>query len=265
MRGKVKQTLKAASGHGITPAYAGKSILYAAGAFCSWDHPRVCGEKIIIGKRQVGKTGSPPRMRGKAHRASGRNALSGITPAYAGKRSWKESRPCACGDHPRVCGEKCRFQLAVRNPLGSPPRMRGKGFPAALSCRRARITPAYAGKSLPPDNNPSTSWDHPRVCGEKFLVYRYPMNHLGSPPRMRGKGKKWHIGNKRAGITPAYAGKRLKRSRSTVSPVAIVPLFPSVCNKPVVSDGSPAGRDAPLFLPAENAVPASPACNLRSL
>jgi len=50
-----------------------------------------------------------------------------------------------------------------------------------------------------------------------------------------------------------------------VPPVAIVPLFPSVCNKPVVSDGSPAGRDAPLFLPAENAVPASPAYNLRSL
>ena len=67
------------------------------------------------------------------------------------------------------------------------------------------------------------------------------------------------------GITPACAGKSLKRSRSTVPPVAIVPLFPSVCNKPVVSDGSPAGRDAPLFLPAENAVPASPAYNLRSL
>jgi len=50
-----------------------------------------------------------------------------------------------------------------------------------------------------------------------------------------------------------------------VPPVAIVPLFPSVCNKPVASDGSPAGRDAPLFLPAENAVPASPAYNLRSL
>jgi len=50
-----------------------------------------------------------------------------------------------------------------------------------------------------------------------------------------------------------------------VSPVAIVPLFPSVCNKPVVSDGSPAVRDAPFFLPAENAVSASPACNLRSL
>ena len=167
MRGKVMKSGTSSLNSRITPAYAGKSILYAAGAFCSWDHPRVCGEKIIIGKRQVGKTGSPPRMRGKAHRASGRNALSGITPAYAGKRSWKESRPCACGDHPRVCGEKCRFQLAVRNPLGSPPRMRGKGFLAL--CRQ------LFGR------------DHPRVCGEKEAFSPAEIKYWGSPPRMRGK------------------------------------------------------------------------------
>ena len=91
------------------------------------------------------------------------------------------------------------------------------------------------------------------------------MEAMGSPPRMRGKVPFPVFHRLCRGITPAYAGKRLKRSRSTVPPVAIVPLFPSVCNKPVVSDGSPAGRDAPLFLPAENAVPASPAYNLRSL
>ena len=88
---------------------------------------------------------------------------------------------------------------------------------------------------------------------------------MGSPPRMRGKVCGIIGVSNPTRITPAYAGKRLKRSRSTVPPVAIVPLFPSVCNKPVVSDGSPAGRDAPLFLPAENAAPASPAYNLRSL
>ena len=103
------------------------------------------------------------------------------------------------------------------------------------------------------------------MCGEKLLSVLQIRLLLGSPPRMRGKDRPLEIGTECAGITPAYAGKRLKRSRSTVPPVAIVPLFPSVCNKPVVSDGSPAGRDAPLFLPAENAVPASPAYNLRSL
>ena len=103
------------------------------------------------------------------------------------------------------------------------------------------------------------------MCGEKDKAKEMGATTKGSPPRMRGKVQPRLGADRQRGITPAYAGKRLKRSRSTVFPVAIVPLFPSVCNKPVVSDGSPAVRDAPLFLPAENAVPASPAYNLRSL
>ena len=127
------------------------------------------------------------------------------------------------------------------------------------------ITPAYAGKRRLCVVAAHLGRDHPRVCGEKKRKGENNGTHLGSPPRMRGKAQGALDGTETDRITPAYAGKRLKRSRSTVSPVAIVPLFPSVCNKPVVSDGSPAGRDAPLFLPAENAVPASPAYNLRSL
>ena len=103
------------------------------------------------------------------------------------------------------------------------------------------------------------------MCGEKQRSAESVTIPMGSPPHVRGKDRLWQKRFHEVGITPACAGKRLKRSRSTVPPVAIVPLFPSVCNKPVVSDGSPAGRDAPLFLPAENAVPASPAYNLRSL
>lgn len=127
------------------------------------------------------------------------------------------------------------------------------------------VSPAYAGKSPAAAYACPGTQDHPRVCGEKGKAGPLGGGALGSPPRMRGKAIFEDVRLRAGGITPAYAGKRLKRFRSTVSPVAIVPLFPSVCNKPVVSDGSPAGRDAPLFLPAENAVPASPAYNLRSL
>ena len=147
---------------------------------------------------------------------------------------------------------------------GSPPRMRGK-----VPCWRSisacdGITPAYAGKSWFHQAHFSFSQDHPRVCGEKAYNKVMPGSEWGSPPRMRGKGGGVLPAAAAAGITPAYAGKRLKKSHSTVSPVAIVPLFPSVCNRPVVSNGNPAERDAPLFLPAENTVPASPAYNLRS-
>ena len=184
-------------------------------------------------------------MRGKATWRERHESSRRITPAYAGKSRAATVTSSSATDHPRVCGEKfaTRFESMFRP--GSPPRMRGKAQWAPITLLDVRITPAYAGK--------------------RTLAVQSSNSHQGSPPRMRGKAWPNSAHNSASGITPAYAGKRLKRSRSTVSHVAIVPLFPSVCNKPVVSDGSPAGRDAPLFLPAENAVPASPAYNLRSL
>ena len=145
--------------------------------------------------------------------------------------------------------------------VGSPPRMRGKGHLTLAVSHMHRINPAYAGKRPCPVRHDTRTKDHPRVCGEKYCRRPAQPDSQGSPPRMRGKDRQGLRVQRFAGITPAYAGKRLKRSRSTVSPVAIVPLFPSVCNKPVVSNGNPAERDAPLFLPAENAVaaPAGPA------
>ena len=245
MRGKGFASGLRAAACGITPAYAGKRKMIDEIWQCKRDHPRVCGEKIYVDEVLPADTW--------------------ITPAYAGKRNRRFSQCWRGLDHPRVCGEKLSIWARGSVRRGSPPRMRGKGAPRGLRSDAARITPAYAGKR----HGVRFCWhpwrDHPRVCGEKRLCFRLFFFVWGSPPRMRGKGSFPPFALGQIGITPAYAGKRLKRSRSTVPPVAIVPLFPSVCNKPVVSDGSPAVRDAPLFLPAENAVPASPACNLRSL
>ena len=164
-----------------------------------------------------------------------------------------------------MCGEKLVLRIVGGLCLGSPPHVRGKvGFSVPVQMFSG-ITPACAGKSQQLDQRRNRKQDHPRMCGEKFDALPLEIRQKGSPPHVRGKEKGISGEGHGDRITPACAGKRLKRSRSTVPPVAIVPLFPSVCNKPVVSDGSPAGRDAPLFLPAENAVPASPAYNLRSL
>ena len=184
-------------------------------------------------------------MRGKGRLLPAHDLPSGITPAYAGKSTTIRA-PCP---HSR----------------GSPPRMRGKVWSSKSPPFESGITPAYAGKSRVVLSAADLLEDHPRVCGEKAGRMSPIMTPLGSPPRMRGKGHTFHTDTSPARITPAYAGKRLKRSRSTVPHAAIVPLFPSVCNKPAGSDGSPAGHDAPPFLPIENAAPASPAYNLRSL
>ena len=45
--------------------------------------------------------------------------------------------------------------------------MRGKVYLVQLYCGFARITPAYAGKSVISAVTVATVGDHPRVCGEK--------------------------------------------------------------------------------------------------
>ena len=127
-------------------------------------------------------------MRGKVQEKT--NNLDGdrITPAYAGKRIAAGICHAHRLDHPRLCGEKANFDSSFE-----------------LS---QRITPAYAGKRNRCNRSYIKHRDHPRLCGEKLRrpweMQRFP----GSPPPMRGKVAGEHINEIRAGITPAYAGKR---------------------------------------------------------
>ena len=93
MRGKGLCSGKLGLAQRITPAYAGKSCPGVYGYGFTGDHPRVCGEKLIVILYKSLYMGSPPRMRGKAI-APGRPA--------PGLR-----------DHPRVCGEKCALWRAL--------------------------------------------------------------------------------------------------------------------------------------------------------
>ena len=172
---------------GITPAYAGKSVLPSPGRARQKDHPRVCGEKKALLVRPEPAEGSPPRMRGKVDNGGKITATTGITPAYAGKSPCRPEPRGAPWDHPRVCGEKlsCVWQTTFR--VGSPPRMRGKGIQQGNARVTVRITPAYAGKRHGCGATPYNIRDHPRVCGEKY-----------NASVIRNRGTR---------ITPAYAGK----------------------------------------------------------
>ena len=108
--------------------------------------------------------------------------------------------------------------------------MRGKARLSG-SCRtRARITPAYAGKSehsnrngillrgSPPPMRGKAEFknaaagmeeDHPRLCGEKGNSKGLRGARWGSPPPMRGKAYSWCAEDRSSRITPAYAGKSI--------------------------------------------------------
>ena len=173
---------------GITPACAGKRRPFEVGVAGIRDHPRVCGEKIAALTALFCTGGSPPRVRGKA---SKRNRSSG--------GMW---------DHPRVCGEKVIFFASRRYLRGSPPRVRGKEWVLRHKSLHNGITPACAGKRRVGRRHTARGWDHPRVCGEKYVKRSRKLSKVGSPPRVRGKAAFSDTPSVQYGITPACAGKR---------------------------------------------------------
>ena len=199
--------------------------------------------------------GSPPRMRGKAMAGNAPVRAYRITPAYAGKRHLPAIFAPVQRDHPRVCGEKSGLFRSNAAGTGSPPRMRGKAKTQSRPALDNRITPAYAGKSWINCHFLRGSWDHPRVCGEKKATPSRLTFCRGSPPRMRGKAPPHAVKRRLSGITPAYAGKRLKRSHSIGHFSCILCLFHSVLHRASASGGSRSGPCAPPCLPAQNAVP----------
>ena len=85
VRGKANVYITLGGDLRITPACAGKRVIFLCILCVAWDHPRVCGEKLgqlLVVLRIVG---SPPRVRGKAPDFSLVLSEFGITPACAGK------------------------------------------------------------------------------------------------------------------------------------------------------------------------------------
>ena len=151
-------------------------------------------------------------MRGKAEHFPPEIMRHRITPAYAGKSQSSIPAATFLKDHPRLCGEKVIPSRACTCIEGSPPPMRGKDPHRSTFHSVQRITPAYAGKR----REEFTAWknqeDHPRLCGEKRRLACIGGKCGGSPPPMRGKVVYKHVLPAAVRITPAYAGKRLRKT-----------------------------------------------------
>ena len=206
-RGKGASRSSSTSSMGITPACAGKSVrLWSAGVSFE-DHPRVRGEKAFGYIIFRCYPGSPPRARGKVVRLLRSKMKQGITPACAGKSRKCISEISVTQDHPRVRGEKWSRRRPGSSVPGSPPRARGKELFSAGRTVDAVITPACAGKRGCICVNITYFWDHPRVRGEKLVLFFLFNTWKGSPPRARGKDIRTGQKAGKKGITPACAGK----------------------------------------------------------
>ena len=77
---------------------------------------------------------------------------------------------------------------------------------------RHRITPADAGKTSFLGGDEDEIRDHPRLRGENTVTFGINYQSQGSPPPTRGKRAKTLMFLSLLGITPAYAGKTLRRT-----------------------------------------------------
>ena len=173
-------------------------------------------------------------------------------------------------------GEKLGRMAVAISVIGSPPHGRGKVLCSVFGVLPHRITPAWAGKSSSTRTRLPIRWDHPRMGGEKpphwwrssitedhpRMGGEKPLSNVvcstfsGSPPHGRGKVSFCHAAGFGLWITPAWAGKRLKRShRSGIFISGPIP-FHSVLHRPAGSGGSRAGRDGSPAGQPQNAGPA---------
>ena len=150
--------------------------------------------------------GSPPRVRGHVCIGDVSSNALGITPAGAGTCAVAGRLPKLCEDHPRGCGDMSLNSIPRIPHTGSPPRVRGHENQENNFRKWLGITPAGAGTCKRRCIGKSCAKDHPRGCGDMFREEIHQIPDLGSPPRVRGHGKKGHKTIFLCGITPAGAG-----------------------------------------------------------
>ena len=125
VRGAPTERLVRALCLGIIPARAGSTAMIFRRFYCCWDHPRSCGEHMVNGALKYKGEGSSPLVRGALLQQIAIDGVARIIPARAG--STPPYRTCRrlTRDHPRSCGEHCRFPSAAGSCQGSSPLVRG--------------------------------------------------------------------------------------------------------------------------------------------
>ena len=187
MRGKLTSISGYFFPHRITPAGAGKTFASVLIEPLGWDHPRRCGENLLLVPCDSAIAGSPPQVRGKRLSILSIARKYRITPAGAGKTAVYQLPLKTDLDHPRRCGENNGRDKDGITIAGSPPQVRGKPQPEDSAASTVGITPAGAGKTPSCTTFAPLVQDHPRRCGENLNYQLLQQELQGSPPQVRGK------------------------------------------------------------------------------
>ena len=144
---------------------------------------------------------------------------------------------------------------------GSPPHTRGKLVVPQVANYRLRLTPAHAGKTYPLSRCRPQTQAHPRTRGENSFWPPRARTHIGSPPHTRGKRSAmlaiWLCNR----LTPAHAGKTLKKPRISKDFLSWLITVYLVPNKFYESTYSLSMPYAPVWHPAKKMPPSLPTHN----
>ena len=146
-RGKRGRNRPRTHGHGLIPAWAGKTLQGVCSLHRTPAHPRVGGENGEDRELLVSNGGSSPRGRGKRPHLPTRARRGRLIPAWAGKTGQGSRPPGPRRAHPRVGGENGVGKQKFHGVTGSSPRGRGK--PRLSGCQHvfSWLIPAWAGKT----------------------------------------------------------------------------------------------------------------------
>ena len=131
------------------PACAGNASRAASPQISTPVHPRVCGERGIDCRMNVGYGGSSPRVRGTLPDTAERRRGGRFIPACAGNARPPTPRRPTATVHPRVCGERAPPASSQEYADGSSPRVRGTRNGSVRRLQVQRFIPACAGNAPP--------------------------------------------------------------------------------------------------------------------
>ena len=186
MRGALVPRNVAACEVGIIPACAGSTSSSPTRQTSQRDHPRMCGEHLVVNGKKATDKGSSPHVRGAPNAWIEREDGVGIIPACAGSTACNRLWSDEARDHPRMCGEHTSLQFGTACFPGSSPHVRGARRVVRLARCRRGIIPACAGSTRPQTGWRARSRDHPRMCGEHSDASGIEVRHQGSSPHVRG-------------------------------------------------------------------------------
>ena len=132
---------------GIIPACAGSTRTLRGFRTGRWDHPRMCGEHVVLPPFFWTVSGSSPHVRGALARVGHLRPQPGIIPACAGSTTGVAASAKVTRDHPRMCGEHGRLATMPCRSPGSSPHVRGARRRQQDHPGSQGIIPACAGST----------------------------------------------------------------------------------------------------------------------